>query len=96
MAKYIKCDCCEKRIPFGEEVYRFRGYAGLYCSGECFAEAYGEVQELDFQVADNSYKKVYDDEEEMAIRKAIEQTKIDISNLERKLKGLEFDLKAYE
>ena len=96
MAKYIKCDCCEKRIPFGEEVYKFRGYAGLYCSGECFADAYGEVQELDSECAYNCYKKVYDDEEEMAIRKAIEQTKIDISNLEMKLKGLEFDLKAYE
>lgn len=96
MAKYIKCDCCGKRIPFGEEVYKFRGYAGLYCSGDCFADAYGEVQEVDGTLASDCYHKVYDDEEEMTIRKAIEQTKIDISNLQMKLRGLEFDLKAYE
>lgn len=96
MAKYIKCDCCGKRILFGEEIYQFRGYAGLYCSGECFADAYGEVQEVDETLADDCYHKVYDDEEEMAIRKEIEQTKIDISNLQMKLRGLEFDLQSYE
>lgn len=96
MAKYIKCDCCGKRIPFGEEVYKFRGYAGLYCSGDCFADAYGEVQELDHELAEDCYHKVYDDEEEVAIRKEIEKTKADIASLTAKLNGLEFDLKAYE
>lgn len=96
MAKYIKCDCCGKRILFGEEVYKLRGYAGLYCSGDCFTDSYGEVQEVDDALADNCHHKVYNDEEEMAIKKAIEQTKIDIANLQMKLRGLEFDLKAYE
>lgn len=64
MAKYIKCDNCGKKIYFGEEVYKFHGYAGLYCSAECFADSYGEVQELDTELADDCYHKVYDTEEE--------------------------------
>lgn len=95
MAKYIKCDCCGKRIPFGEEVYKFSGYAGLFCSGDCFAHSYGEVQELDDELADDCFHTVYDDTVEMAIIKEIEQTKLDIQALEMKLKGLEFDLQSY-
>lgn len=95
MAKYIKCDNCGKRIYFGEEVYKFSGYAGLFCSGDCFADSYGEVQELDDELADDCFHTVYDDTVEMAIIKEIEQTKLDIQALEMKLKGLEFDLQSY-
>lgn len=95
MAKFIKCDCCGKRIPFGEEVYKFSGYAGLFCSGDCFADSYGEVQELDDELADDCFHTVHDDTVEMAIIKEIEQTKLDIQALEMKLKGLEFDLQSY-
>lgn len=96
MAKYIKCDCCGKRIHLGEEVYKFNGYAGLFCSAECFSDSYGEVQELDDELASDCYHTVYDDDVEMAIRKEIEETKLAITSLEMKLKGLECDLKAYE
>lgn len=96
MAKYIKCDNCGKRISLGEEVYKFPGYSGLYCSTECFSDSYGEVQELDYELADDCYHTVYDDEEEMIIRREIEKTKVDIASLEMKLKGLEFDLKRFE
>lgn len=95
MAKYIKCDNCGKRIYFGEEVYKFSGYAGLFCSGDCFADSYGEVQELDNELADDCFHVVHDDTVEMAIIKEIEQTKLDIQALEMKLKGLEFDLQSY-
>ena len=96
MAKFIKCDCCSKRIPLGEEVYKFHGYAGLFCSAECFSDSYGEVQELDDELAEDCFHTIYDDSEEMAIRSEIEKTKADIASLEAKLKGLEFDLKGYE
>jgi hypothetical protein len=62
MARYIKCDCCNKKIEFGQEVYKFNGHAGLYCSGECFADSYGEVQELDKELAYDCYHTIYDDE----------------------------------
>jgi hypothetical protein len=96
MAKFIKCDCCGKRIPFGEEVYKFSGYAGLFCSGDCFAQSYGEVQELDDELADDCFHDVYDDEDEAALRKEIEETKVAITDLEAKLKCLEINLKAYK
>ena len=95
MAKYVKCDCCSKRIYFGDEIYRYPGNAPLFCSAECYVSMYGEVEYLDDELADTCWRKVYDDEEEKALIREIEQTKIDIANLERKLRGLEFDLDSY-
>lgn len=95
MAKFIKCDCCGKRIEFGSEIYKFHGYAGLYCSADCFSDSYGEVQELDEELAYDCYRHVYDDEEEIIIRSEIERTKADIANLQRKLNGLQHDLEQY-
>ena len=96
MAKYIKCECCGAKIHFGESVYRFNGHAPLFCSAECYADAYGVEEYLDDELAITCWRKVYDDEEEKAIRAEIEKTKADIASLEAKLKGLEFDLKGYE
>ena len=67
MAKFIKCDCCGNRIQFGEEVYKFSGYAGLFCSGDCFAHSYGEVQELDDELdkmlKDRGVEKIYNEDD---------------------------------
>lgn len=95
MAKYIKCDNCGKRIYFGEDVYRFLGNAPLYCSAECYADAYGTTEYLNDELAEDCWRKVYDDDEEVRLRREIEQTKLDIQALEMKLKGLEFDLQSY-
>lgn len=95
MAKYIKCDHCGNRIYFGDELYKFAGYAGLFCSAECFADSYGEVQELDDELASDCYHTVYDDEVEVAIKQEILMIKADITTLEEKLKDLESDLKQY-
>lgn len=89
MAKYIKCDCCGKRIEFGDDVYKFTGYAGLYCSADCFADAYGEAQELDDELANDCYKDIYDDETEMAIIQEILSVKADMQILQERLKDLE-------
>lgn len=96
MAKYIKCDCCGKRIPFGADIYRIRGNAPLYCSADCFADTNAYIEELNDELAYDCWRKVYNDEEEAAIRQEILRVKADITSLEEKLKDLEFDLKAYE
>lgn len=96
MAKYIKCYCCGKRIPFGEFAYHFE-YDSVYCSETCYcsATAQGGIVNEDFAYSCDCI--VYDDEARREeIRKEIEQTKIDISNLQMKLRGLEFDLQSYE
>lgn len=62
MTRYVRCNCCNKRIYFGEEVFRFKGYCGVYCSDECFADAFGEVQELDIELAEKCCCTVYDDD----------------------------------
>ena len=92
MAKYIKCDNCGKRIYFGDELYKFGGYAGLFCSAECFADSYGEVQELDYELANDCYHTVYDDEEEVAIKQEILKVKAEITIMEERLKDLQFAL----
>lgn len=96
MAKYIKCDNCGKRIYFGEEVYKFSGYAGLFCSGDCFADSYGEVQELDDELANDCYHTVYDDEEEASIKQEILKVKAEITIMEERLKDLQFALELCE
>lgn len=82
MAKYVRCDCCGKRINFGDEVIRFPGYCGLFCSSDCFAYAYAEYGDLNEDVADNCCRTVYDDEEDK--RKLQE----DIVNAEKEIKEL--------
>lgn len=62
MNRYVRCNHCNKRIYFGEEVFRFKGYCGVYCSDECFADAFGEVQELDVDLADKCCCEVFDDD----------------------------------
>lgn len=86
MDKYIKCDCCGKKIYFGEEVYYFDGYCGTYCSAECFAGVYGAESMLDEELAENNLCRVYDDDI-IAQRKA--EIKSKIETLQNELKALE-------
>lgn len=62
MNRYVKCNRCNKRIFFGEKVYRFKGYCGVYCSANCFADTHCVVSELDIELAENSCCTVYDDD----------------------------------
>ena len=62
MTKYVKCQCCSKRIYFGERVYRFNGYCGVYCSAQCFAETHCVATDLNAELADQSCCTVYDDD----------------------------------
>ena len=60
---YIKCDCCGKKIFFGEMVYFYHGYCGIYCSAECYADNWGESTELDEKLAENNGCKIYNEEQ---------------------------------
>lgn len=62
MNRYVKCNRCNKRIFFGEVAYRFKGYCGVYCSANCFAETHCVISELDIELAENSCCRVYDDD----------------------------------
>lgn len=83
--KYIKCDCCGKKIYFDDEIYYFDGYCGTYCSAECFAAVYGDTDILDEELAENNMCKVYDDEE---IAKRKSEIKSQIEKLQNELNSL--------
>lgn len=57
--KYVKCDTCGKSIPFNSEVIVFDGFCGVFCSGECFADAHGTYKTLDADLADNCGCEVF-------------------------------------
>ena len=59
---YIKCDCCGKKIPFGEIVYFHSGYCGVYCSAECYADSWGDSAELDEILAEDNGCEIFNDE----------------------------------
>lgn len=84
--KYIKCDCCGKKIYFNDEIYFFDGFCGTYCSAECFATTYGEREELTMEHARNCGCKIYDDE---AVEKRKAEIKGEIERLKTELKQLE-------
>ena len=90
MAKYIKCDGCGKPILFGEEVYKYPGCCGLYCSAECFADSYAEYGELTEELADDCRHEVYDDEErKKELRKLIADFEQTLKQMRNELEGLE-------
>lgn len=89
MAKYIECDCCGKRIEFGATVYQYDGRAGVYCSAECFADTYGDINILTDELADNCFCKVYDDyARQMEILEQIKRHQLEIESLQRTLELL--------
>ena len=61
--KYIKCDCCGRKIPMGDIVCFHDGYCGVYCSAECYADSWGCYATLDEEIIKNCDCTVYDDEQ---------------------------------
>jgi septal ring factor EnvC (AmiA/AmiB activator) len=97
MAKYIRCDCCGKRIDFGEDVYQFAGYCGLFCSADCFADAYANCLELNADVAENCCKTICDDnEDKRKLQEDIARAEEEIEALTRQLKVNRLLLTQYE
>ena len=88
MARYIKCDNCDKKIPFGAFAYHFE-YDGVYCSEECYctATANGGVVNEDFVYSCNCV--VYDDDvRKEEIRKEMEEHRMAMERLFEELKTL--------
>ena len=84
--KYIKCDCCGKRIYFDDEIYYFDGYCGTYCSAECFTEVYATYDLLTEEHVENCMCEVYDDD--IIAQKKLE-LKQQIQELQNQLKQLD-------
>ena len=61
--KYIKCDCCGRKIYMNDEIWYHDGYCGVYCSQECYAESWGYYGFLDEEIVKNCDCIVYDDEQ---------------------------------
>lgn len=61
--KYILCDCCGKKIYFGETVYENQGRAGKYCSSDCFLQNCNSlvITTMNEEEAENSYCEVYEE-----------------------------------
>ena len=88
MAKYIRCDNCDKKIPFGEFAYHYE-YDSVYCSETCYcaATAQGGVVNNDFVYACDC--AVYDDEARiMEIRKEMEGHRMAMEELFIELESL--------
>lgn len=69
--RYVLCDFCGGKIYLNSEVYCCDGYCGVYCSAECFTNAYATEKVLDEDEAENCRCNILDDE-------AIEKEKADI------------------
>lgn len=89
--KYIKCDCCGNKIKFGSKIFRFDGYCAIYCSGDCFANAYADEDILWNELAEDCQCEVFD---EAYDKMRAQQIEGQISELERKKSQLQEELKT--
>lgn len=97
MAKYIKCRHCGKKIYFGEDVYTYDGYQGMFCSAECFADVYADIRELNEDDADNCCATVYDTEEEkQKLKKELDEAQRELAKLANKVHDMQTQLHELE
>lgn len=88
MAKYIKCDCCGKKIQFGEFAYHFE-YDSVYCSKTCYCASTAEGGIVDEDFANSCDSLIYDDEKRKEeIRKEIEEHRMAMEKLFKELETL--------
>lgn len=88
--KYIKCDCCGRKIYMEDEIWYQEGYCGIYCSRECYAECYGDYGNLDEETIENCGCVVYDDEQRKKdLLKEMEE-------LTERLTKVKFELKSLQ
>lgn len=88
MARYIKCDYCGKRIPFGEFAYHFE-YDSVYCSETCYCSATAEGGIVNENFAHSCDCTVYDDEARIKeIRKEMEEHRMAMEELFIELESL--------
>lgn len=83
--KYVICDSCDNKIYLGSEVFTFDGYCGVYCSAQCFADAYSTPKYLTISEAENCMCDIWDDN---AIEKEKAKIQSEIAQLQERLKML--------
>lgn len=88
MAKYIKCDFCNKKIYFGKTAYH-RSFCTVYCSIDCYFDANGGEAIVDEDLVEELDRLVYDDEARITeIRKEMEEHRIAMEKLYNELEQL--------
>ena len=85
--KFIKCDCCDRKIYLGDEVFRYEGYCGIFCSEKCFADEYASEITLTEDECDNCGCMIYDESEIEYKKKEIEMK---INELNKQLAELNY------
>lgn len=60
---YVRCDNCDKKIYFGDEVYQHSGRCGIYCSAQCYADSYAETHFLFGELADECCCTIYEEKD---------------------------------
>lgn len=83
--RYVKCDACDNKMYLGSEVFSFDGYCGVYCSAQCFADAYSTPKYLTEDEAENCRCEIWDDN---AIEKEKEKIQREIAQLQYRLDRL--------
>lgn len=84
--RYVLCDCCEKKIYLGSEIYCLEGYCGVYCSAKCYADSYATIKIMDEDEAENCSCRIFDD---AALEKEKEELKKEIYRLQNALDKLD-------
>ena len=59
MREYIHCDGCHNEIYLGETAFQYDGLCGIYCSAECFADAFAITRVITKEEAENCCSKIY-------------------------------------
>ena len=87
--RYVKCNCCGKRIYFGDDVFTYKGWCGVYCSADCFADTYSVVDELGEDVVTAKCCIVYDDDKrKRELMETMERLKREMDQCEMEFQSL--------
>lgn len=84
--KYVKCSNCGKKIQVGSYGFGCQNMNAVYCSKQCFADAYGDQIFINNSNIELNDYNVIDDEEVLSEK---EQLKEQIKTLQIKLEKLE-------
>ena len=94
MAKYIKCDCCGKKIMFGDFALTMN-YCGVYCSDKCFTDEFAKAVVASEELAKDCDCKIYDDVQDVErqiivdeMNKRTEEYKAEMQRLQQELEAL--------
>ena len=59
--RYVKCDGCGNDIYLGEIAFQYDGLCGIYCSPECFSDAFATTRVITEEEAENCGSEVFEE-----------------------------------